>query len=138
VRTVCLRLLPDSVAGGCDLNPGPSAPESSTLTTRLPSHPHSGAWYYWNGCVEWVEWTCASRYSVAGSQEASLRRTMQRLVPGLVDSSESHLWLPADSVMVSASGVEIFTRIYTCCYSCYLLLFCSLCLSFYIQKSLPR
>ena len=24
---------------GCDLNPGTSAPESSTLTTRLPSHP---------------------------------------------------------------------------------------------------
>jgi len=24
---------------GCDLNPGPSAPESSALTTRLPSHP---------------------------------------------------------------------------------------------------
>ena len=24
---------------GCDLNPGPSSPESSTLTTRLPSHP---------------------------------------------------------------------------------------------------
>jgi len=23
---------------GCDLNPGPSAPESSTLTTRLRSH----------------------------------------------------------------------------------------------------
>jgi len=23
----------------CNLNPGPSAPESSTLTTRLPSHP---------------------------------------------------------------------------------------------------
>jgi len=23
---------------GCDLNPGPSAPESSTLTTRIPSH----------------------------------------------------------------------------------------------------
>ena len=23
----------------CDLNPAPSAPESSTLTTRLPSHP---------------------------------------------------------------------------------------------------
>jgi len=23
---------------GCDLNPGPSALESSTLTTRLPSH----------------------------------------------------------------------------------------------------
>jgi len=24
---------------GCDLNPGPSAPESSTLSTWLPSHP---------------------------------------------------------------------------------------------------
>jgi len=24
---------------GCDLNPGPSAPESSTLTTQLLSHP---------------------------------------------------------------------------------------------------
>jgi len=23
----------------CDLNPDPSVPESSTLTTRLPSHP---------------------------------------------------------------------------------------------------
>ena len=27
---------------GCDLNPGPSAPESSTLTSRLPSHPRRG------------------------------------------------------------------------------------------------
>jgi len=26
----------------CDLNPGPSASESSTLTTRLPSHPLIG------------------------------------------------------------------------------------------------
>jgi len=25
----------------CDLNPGPSAPECSTLTTRLPSHPRT-------------------------------------------------------------------------------------------------
>ena len=33
--------LPNTVTGqrrGCDLNPGPSAPESSTLTTGLPSH----------------------------------------------------------------------------------------------------
>ena len=29
---------------GCDLNPGPSAPESSTLTTRLPSHPTIYSW----------------------------------------------------------------------------------------------
>jgi len=25
----------------CDLNPGRTAPESSTLTTRLPSQPHN-------------------------------------------------------------------------------------------------
>jgi len=30
----------------CDLNPSPSAPESSTLTTRLPSHPRLLSAYY--------------------------------------------------------------------------------------------
>ena len=37
-----LNSLPKTVTlqrRGCDLNPGPSAPESSTLTTRLPSQP---------------------------------------------------------------------------------------------------
>ena len=31
----------------CDLNPGPSVPESSTLTTRLPSHPVVRPTYNW-------------------------------------------------------------------------------------------
>ena len=39
VWTVCLRLLP--TASRLRFEPGPSAPESSTLTTRLPSHPYS-------------------------------------------------------------------------------------------------
>jgi len=30
----------------CDLNPGPCAPEFSTLTTRLPSHPRNVYIYY--------------------------------------------------------------------------------------------
>jgi len=30
----------------CDLNPGPSAPEFSTLTTRLPSHPKNHLLYF--------------------------------------------------------------------------------------------
>jgi len=41
-RTVDVNSLPKTVSRqrhGCDLNPGPSAPESSTLTTRLPSRP---------------------------------------------------------------------------------------------------
>jgi len=31
---------------GCDLNPGPSAPESSTLNTRLLSHPYDTRCYF--------------------------------------------------------------------------------------------
>jgi len=40
--TMGVNCLPKTVTRqhrGCDLNPGPSAPESSMLTTRLPSHP---------------------------------------------------------------------------------------------------
>ena len=43
--TMGVNSLPKTVTRqrrGCDLNPGPSAPESSTLTTRLPSHPAVG------------------------------------------------------------------------------------------------
>jgi len=42
-RHMGVNSLPETVTWqhrGCDLNPArPSAPESSTLTTRLPSHP---------------------------------------------------------------------------------------------------
>jgi len=41
--TVGVNSLPKTVTRrrcGCDLNPGPSASESSTLTTRLQSQPH--------------------------------------------------------------------------------------------------
>ena len=40
--TMGVNSLPKTVTRqrrGCDLNPGPSAPKFSTLTTRLPSHP---------------------------------------------------------------------------------------------------
>ena len=33
---------------GCDLNPGPSAPEFSTLTARLTSHPTYDTRCYFN------------------------------------------------------------------------------------------
>jgi len=42
---------------GCDLNPGPSAPESSTLTTRLQSH-----WCHWK------ELNVSDKLSVCGSE----------------------------------------------------------------------
>jgi len=45
--TMGVDSLPKSVTRlrrGCDLNPGPTAPESNTLTTRLPSHPRGRVW----------------------------------------------------------------------------------------------
>ena len=45
---------------GCDLNPGPSAPESSTLTTRLPSHalhtPQDGHPSKYQPGPTWLTW----------------------------------------------------------------------------------
>ena len=38
----------------CDLNPGPSAPESSTLTNRLPSHPNRDETVQLNNGSEWI------------------------------------------------------------------------------------
>jgi len=35
---------------GCDLNPGPTAPESSTLTTQIPSHLNHMYWLYITSC----------------------------------------------------------------------------------------
>jgi len=45
----------------CELNPGPSAPESSTLTTRLPSHLHKVILtrnYYYRAALPWVAVCC--------------------------------------------------------------------------------
>jgi len=41
---MCVNSLPKTVTlqrRGCNLNQGPSAPESNTQTTRLPSHPNA-------------------------------------------------------------------------------------------------
>jgi len=50
IGTMGVNSLPKTVTRqrrDCDLNPGPSAPESSTLTTRLPSHPDTiRVWNY--------------------------------------------------------------------------------------------
>ena len=46
--TMGVNSLPKAVTRqrrGCDLNPGPSAPESNTLTTRLPSRPALLLWH---------------------------------------------------------------------------------------------
>jgi len=65
----------------CDLNPGPSAPESSTLTTRLPSHP---------GCICIdTKWTCALSNSPGGSTGAESEVCDCLVANGLVTR---HCW----------------------------------------------
>ena len=66
----------------CDLNSGPSAPESSTLTTRLPSHPMSSVLLYFTACdVFYSEVSCnklGDRRSLAADT-----RMWNDLPPGL-------------------------------------------------------
>ena len=71
----------------CDLNPGPSPPESSTLTTRPPSHPGADV----GGQMSGHAWTCPAtlgpvprrlvKYAVRWSRRgpaASFRRLWPR------------------------------------------------------------
>jgi len=69
----------------CDLKPSPSAPESSTLTTRLPSHPHKHCRGYYasrprghTGIVRSVRlsvpWRSCLGYRHAGCLQLSHRR----------------------------------------------------------------
>jgi len=47
----------------CDLNPGPSAPKSSTLTTQLPCHP-SRQWYFLNGTPHSATSKCSYNFKI--------------------------------------------------------------------------
>jgi len=49
---------------GCDLNPGPSAPESSTLTTRLPEPPQTGGDKYIDRYLPAAEFNSGRRHVV--------------------------------------------------------------------------
>jgi len=60
--------------GDCDLNPGPSAPESSTLTTRLPSHPVNKHRHMKQVCVQLLE----SAVNVTRLAFAAERRAVDR------------------------------------------------------------
>jgi len=59
---MCVSSLPKTVTRqrrDCDLNPGPSAPESSTLTTRLPSHPHITLVQFYTAVARYNVWNSA-------------------------------------------------------------------------------
>ena len=63
--------LPKTVTGqcrDCDLNPDPSAPESSTLTTRLPSQPST-----LNGFVAFAVFSVKLKCSGMSSSDVDVR-----------------------------------------------------------------
>jgi len=93
---------------GCDLNPGPSVPESSTLTTRLPSHPYTHTTSYrpvssssairLYSCVAvgYSEWSlCQARCkhrSVIPVTPSSLCDSCQSYIVKLTDYWTLHSW----------------------------------------------
>jgi len=73
---------------GCYLNPGPFAPESSTLTTRLPSHPHPNCQILISQSLNsektmnlhWRHRSAIGTNALAESVAESVRRTEQERV----------------------------------------------------------
>jgi len=60
---------------GCDLNPGPSAPESSTLTIRLSSHPfYARCPYYFITLTMNLNFTTFAQISLAWTAGYCYRR----------------------------------------------------------------
>ena len=71
---------------GCDLNPGPSAPESSTLTTRLPSHPVAAS------LVNKDEYTnLAHAYLLTAASRSRSRADYQRVIASAVRQGTSQI-----------------------------------------------
>jgi len=72
---------------GCDLNPGPTAPESSTLTTRLPSHP--------DGRQQSIKCRCVTELAPAVTNSLACGQTAHRMSPlsalsNTVDAFHNH------------------------------------------------
>ena len=92
---------------GCDLNPGPSAPESSALTTRLPGHPFKSVTY-------WVP------DSTTRTQTRTTPDKVHRLVGDprgpnglcrrLRQSGRGPAWLNLDTTMFVTRGFDGFGR----------------------------
>ena len=85
--TMGVNSLPKTVTRqrrGCDyVNPGPTAPESSTLTTRLPSHPTDEGPLNRCACVCLVVGTCrvkedTARITAVGWRRARLLLLLKR------------------------------------------------------------
>ena len=68
---------------GCDLNPGPSAPESNTLTTRLPSRPQVDAGRGTDSC----NLQCVRSVSTGRARSCGRREWTSGWMDGWIDST---------------------------------------------------
>jgi len=84
----------------CDLNPGPSAPESGTLTTRLPSHPPDGGVYRERTRLAW--YACVSRLKVPGHIQRAGSQLPQLAIH---HADAAAVWLPRATRVEHPDGV---------------------------------
>jgi len=115
--------------GDCDLNSGPSAPESSTLTTRLPSHPHAML------ARNQMSLVCPSvRLSQVG---VLLKVRMDGLSSRLYKSASTYLTLHYNEIRVPPKIRSLLSfSLYLCLYCCVFVLLPFLSESRFICKAL--
>jgi len=106
----------------CDLNPDPSAPESSTLTTRLPIHPAK----YRQKCKKKLSQPCAVVVGVyprtsdlnmtrpAAAVDRRDRQTPYALSPLVVGSVSYRFGPPADHVRVMNDFIVLYCNVLSC------------------------
>jgi len=96
---------------GCDLNPGPSAPESSALTTRLPGHPFKSVTYWVPDSTTRTQTRTQTRttpdkvHRLVGDS-----RRPNGLCRRLRQSGRGPAWLNLDTTMFVTRGFDGFGR----------------------------
>ena len=82
----------------CELNPGPTVPECSTLTNRLPSHPRLR-----EGC-RYLRWWCSGREQVLGQMSGG---HLFRIFILLIDASHERRARESRTLAVRRCGVSL-------------------------------
>jgi len=113
----------------CDLNPGPTVPECSTLTTRLPSHPlpvynilivmYQLIAEYFRWFTAGTEWTMRMLVSISGARISAVTLSWRAACTGWPHINNG-LWQWIDSSDFDDSGLILM-----------------ICNSFVVQQSWP-
>jgi len=102
---------------GCDVNPGPSAPVSSTLTTRLPSHSEDTIYDNNIGLFTYAEKLEASRLAslMQGTKDRKMRkRTKTKTKSDTLHGSQPRIVSGVRPSFVAAIDVKnVFLRFFS-------------------------